>query len=65
MNQDMNQKQCHCGSKTFTIWQWDDRKGDIVFKCVVCNCEHRIRTPDVSVKEYVIFPELVPAEEGG
>jgi hypothetical protein len=54
-----DKKMCFCGCDTFEVYQWGERKGDIVFQCIVCKCERKVNTPGVSVKEYCFAPELI------
>lgn len=56
------ERQCWCGCKSFSVYQWEKRKGDVIIICQGCKCERHVSTPDVSVSKYEIRPKF--AEEG-
>lgn len=55
----MEKKTCFCGCSSFDVYQWRERKGDVMIKCQRCQCERLVATPGVSVKEYTLSPEFV------
>lgn len=63
MRGDYKKKFCFCGCSTFNLYQWDSRKGDILFKCERCSCERRVITPGRSVTLYDFGPRVLTKEE--
>ena len=54
----MEKKKCFCGCDSFDVYQWEERKGDVMIKCQACKCERRITTPGISVKKYDLKPDF-------
>ena len=55
----MNKKQCFCGCSSFWVYQRDDSKGQVMFKCQSCKCERRVNSPGISATQYDMSPDLL------